>query len=363
MTKPFGRPTSTRRHIARGVLGGFAVIGRAQFRPTAISLAAGAGSFALTGTAAALRLGKRIVAGAGSFVLTGTDVALNKGKRLVAGAGSFAVTGTAVSLLMSRKIVAAAGSFALTGQTVNLNKGQRLGAAAGSYALTGTAATPKQARKIAAAAAAYALTGTAATLTKASRSFTFVGSTTSNASTIDISGTGRQAGDFGVLLDYARGSSGAPAAATPSGHTQAATQSGGFGRVSITSKVLTGSEASLTGMNGDTANKKVYLVFRPTVAINTVAYNAGGAEVTNNNPAQQTIDPTAETTAVILVGEMGSSGTVSPRSTSPAMDEVANGTTQYGHYKIYNSSPASHTYDMDDEGNDNGMISGYFEFT
>lgn len=196
------------------------------------------------------------------------------------------------------------------------------------------------------------------------RTFTFVGSTTSSASTINISGTGLQSGDFGVLLDYATDGGGAPAAATPSGHTQAATSAGTFARVSITYKVLTGAEGSLTGMNGGGNKRKIYLVFRPSTAISTVTYNAGGAEVTGGNPTSKTSDPSAETTATIIVGEMASSGAISPRTVSPAMDEVVGGSTaHYGHYKIYNTSPASHSYDMDDEGNDNGIIVGYFEFT
>lgn len=200
------------------------------------------------------------------------------------------------------------------------------------------------------------------------RTFTFVGSVSAAGPSIDISGTGRAAGDFGVMLDYARHGSSAPAAVTPSGHTQAATvtdnTANSRSRASITYKVLTGSEASLTGIWGGSQNRKIYLVFRPSIAISTVIYTAGGAEATAGNPTGQTIDPSAETTAVILVGEMGSSGAISPRTTSPTMDEVAGSDTlHYGHYLISNNSPASQSYDMDDEGNDNAMISGYFEFT
>lgn len=196
------------------------------------------------------------------------------------------------------------------------------------------------------------------------RTFTFVGSTTSTTSTIDISGTGRQAGDFGVLLDYAYGAS-TPSDVTPSGHTQAAmVTDGSASRATISYKILDGSEGSLTGLNGATAEDKIYLVFRPSTSISTVIYNSAGASIPDTNPALQTIDPTGETSAVILVGQMASNGVIDPRSVSPAMDEVAGGaTSHYAHYKIYNSSPASHTYDMNDEGVNNALMSGYFEFT
>lgn len=192
--------------------------------------------------------------------------------------------------------------------------------------------------------------------------FTFVGSTTSTASTIDISGTGRQAGDFGVLLDYAYGAS-TPSDVTPSGHTQAAmVTDGSASRATISYKILAGSEGSLTGLNGATAEDKIYLVFRPSRTITTPTYNAAGAAIPDTNPSLQTIDPTAEV-AALLVGQMAANAAVSPRSTSPAMDEVVGGaTSHYGHYKIYNSAPASHTYDMDDEGVNNALMSGYFTF-
>ena len=47
---------------------------------------------------------------------------------------------------------------------------------------------------------------------------------------------------------------------------------------------------------------------------------------------------------------------------SPAKDgEVANGTTPYLAYKVYNSSPANVSVDMDDEGDGNTLQSCYIE--
>jgi len=134
----------------------------------------------------------------------------------------------------------------------------------------------------------------------------------------------------------------------------------------ISSKILTGSEGSVTGMNGATENDKIGLVFRPSIAISTVTAHSINGQVGSADPTAQVVDPSAETTAVIIVGVAAHrSATLSFSTFSPAADAtVLNSDSDIiAGYKIYNSSPASTTIDMNDLGSFNWLGSLYFTFT
>lgn len=117
----------------------------------------------------------------------------------------------------------------------------------------------------------------------------FVGATTSSASTIAWPG-GIQAGQLGLLLEVSyNNNSTVPTLVTPSGMSAVGTSqtitSPGGARLSLWSKVLTGSEATLTGMNAAN-NGKFLMVFGRTSgtwgAAASINHSLVGSGVTTN---------------------------------------------------------------------------------
>ena len=107
---------------------------------------------------------------------------------------------------------------------------------------------------------------------------------------------------------------------------------------------------------------KILLVFRPDAPITTAAHADPDQFTGNGIPAAQTVTASGGTPPLIVFGAYSSSGTINPRTMSPAKNgEVANGTTRYIAWKIYNSSPANVSVDMDDEGDGNTLQSCYIE--
>lgn len=192
--------------------------------------------------------------------------------------------------------------------------------------------------------------------------FSFVDSAVSSGSTIVIPATARK-GDFAILVDGAVGAS-TPTSVTPTGWATDANITSALTRVMISRKVLvTGDSGStITGMNGGIGDNKVMVVFRPSASILTVLPSTPTGESTSGDPGSQTIEMVNATTPVIGLAHFFSSGAINPRTNSPSMTEISNGTDQYVHYIIYNSSPLTHTIDMDDEGN-NTLQGIYYEFT
>lgn len=388
----------TRRHLHRGVLGGWAIIDRTQFTDASLALAAAAGTFALTGTAiallmsrrlvasggsftlsgqtAALLVGRAIAAGAGAFALTGSDAGLNlpAAKTIVAGPGSFAVTGTSAALLQARKVAASAGSFAVSGVAATLKAAKRAVAAAGSFALTGTDASVKLARKVVAAAGSFALTGTAVTLTKSSPlTFTYIGKCVSQGAALNFSSLDAgaiAAGDLLLYNQFARTGAGGLSLVTPSGFAEGANYASGTTlRGQITYKLSSGSEGSVTGMDGGSDDQKIGLVFRPSRAISTVTFNATTGECTTGNPASKSVAISGTGSyPALLYGFMAArtGGTITPTVTPNTMTENDVGVgdkSAMTHHLIYDSAAADLTaYDMADI-SDQCIYAGYITFT
>lgn len=203
-------------------------------------------------------------------------------------------------------------------------------------------------------------------------SFTFVGYAITDVHVLDLTSLSAgaiAAGDLCVICDWARdlpGGTATPSTVTPSGFTRLITTSIGTATACkgiISAKILDGSETTVSTMN-DSEDGAVGLVFRPDQPFTAYAAQGMNGEATQGNPASQTIAANeASTTPVILIGHMAARGTISPRSVSPAMDEIADGTSHYVHYKIYNTAPQAHTYDMDLEIEANVMQSLYLTFT
>ena len=203
-----------------------------------------------------------------------------------------------------------------------------------------------------------------------SLTWTFVGSCQSVATALDFSALSAgtiQANDVALFIDYA-GDLDPPTAVTPSGFTNIVNTSGENepgARAMASWKKLAGSEASVAGMSAGGGFSKLGLVFRPSIDFTTLTVSTPqNSGVTNANPAAITVDPSAETIPVVLIG-IGAVylGTVAFSTASPAFDAqiaIIDNDMRVG-YKIYNSSPLSHSIDINDLGHANWLAGFYFE--
>jgi hypothetical protein len=179
-------------------------------------------------------------------------------------------------------------------------------------------------------------------------------------------------GDMLVLLDSAGNVlAAAPSTVVPSGFTSIVNTTGSDGGVTnyrqiASYKLADGSEASssLTGMASNAGIvRKVLLVFRPDVPASTLTPADPDGQATTGNPTSQTVTASGGTPPLGVFGCYGSDGTaISPRTMSPAKDGEVNSTTGcYFAWKIYNTSPAAVSVDMDDEGSMNILQSFYVQ--
>jgi hypothetical protein len=191
--------------------------------------------------------------------------------------------------------------------------------------------------------------------------FSFVDSAiNTNVAAITIPVTA-QADDLAVLCQQA--STQATTPVTPSGFTNIANVNGTTAptlRHMVDYKVLSAGDisgGSITGMDGS-ADWKTLLIFRPNRAIVSLSVVSLTAICSDTgDPGAQTITPTA---AGILIGYTGATAT----GTAPSGTLVTNGTlvgnpgtaVQRTYYEIQNSSPASRTLDMPDNGNSNACV-------
>lgn len=195
----------------------------------------------------------------------------------------------------------------------------------------------------------------------AAPSFTFVASGSGSDPSIELPGT-PTAGDLCVIWSFYQWAD-TLAGGTPADFTRLGNNIGVSGHFSeIAAKILVGGETTVTGYNADIDESWIAATFHPSSPITGFAWNSPNEQGTTGNPSAQTI--TAATPPIILLGAMGSSGTINPRTTDPTMDELTSGSDHFGHYFIYNpgDTPVNHSYDMDDEGS-NLLQSGYLTFT
>lgn len=162
------------------------------------------------------------------------------------------------------------------------------------------------------------------------------------------------AGDIAVIVVAGDGAS----IATPSGFTQAYYQDDGTNYHAIYYKICTGSESgtAMAGGVGSELRDRVMLVFRPDATPTTVtATNIGHTTMTNLDPAAVVHTSGSDTAPLVVVGFFSADTAITSESFSPASDGSvdASGSFLAAHYKIYNSSPANITADMNDEGRDN----------
>lgn len=193
----------------------------------------------------------------------------------------------------------------------------------------------------------------------------FVASATANAADITIPASAQE-GDLAILFDSPNGSP-QPSYVLPSGWTELAHETDSdidnTRRTVISRRVLGAGEggASITGMSGSGTSRKIMLVFRPTGSIGAVTRQDYASEWTSGNPAGQTANGASGAVPLIVLAHWRAGNAISPRTASPAVTEVTANNTHFAGYAIYNSSPADHAFDMDDEGGANLLQSFYLE--
>jgi hypothetical protein len=138
---------------------------------------------------------------------------------------------------------------------------------------------------------------------------TVVATATSTAATITVPSSGVQAGDVAFLFDSARNSdnNNIPTNVVPAGWTSldggnGTANSNGF-RTRITAKILVGGDlgGSITGLD-DNQVRKHLLVVRTDAPVVRLVSGTLNYEVTNGNPAPQTVTPPATLNPVLIVG-------------------------------------------------------------
>jgi hypothetical protein len=170
---------------------------------------------------------------------------------------------------------------------------------------------------------------------------------------------GVQAGDLMVLSDFAI-DSGGPTLVTPTDFTNWININLNQGRLAVSYKIATGSETTLTGMDGDLGDDKILAVFRPDAAISTITASTPTGLATTGNPILQSITATAGTLPLIAFGFYTSFSAIDPRTFSPAATaELNSSTIHYFKYQLQNASLADASIDMDDEGSFNALAGGY----
>lgn len=190
----------------------------------------------------------------------------------------------------------------------------------------------------------------------------FRASATSLTSTITVP-SGIQSGDILVLHDTATNATTIPTAVVPTGFTSILNEAFTTQRRTINSyKIANGTESgtTITGMNGANTNAKILLVF--SAKANTVNVKSVNYQCTDADPTSQTITASAGRPALVAIGFIRNLLGNANTTMSPTEDgTVSLASVHYGYYKIYNQSPQNVTFDTNDGGTQNILISYYIE--
>ena len=197
----------------------------------------------------------------------------------------------------------------------------------------------------------------------------FIASSTSSGSDTITAPASINAGDLLLLVDSCFFEQGG---GVPTGFTSITSAISTFVDTLVSYKIADGTEdsSSITGQLGYISYEQVKLMlqFRGSPAISSVTPQDIATQITDGNPTSQTCNAGSGQAPLIVIGSYGSNAPVDPRTFSTTADgEISDsdfhayGMSNYLKYKIYNSSPADTTIDMDDEGIENNLISFYLE--
>jgi hypothetical protein len=203
--------------------------------------------------------------------------------------------------------------------------------------------------------------------------FSVVTTTNGNSATKTIPAEAA-VGDLALLFDTAFSQGGSvPATAVPADFTSLKNDtilgSNGGVRAIVSAKKLVGGDpgSGVTGLSGGTQSRYIFTILRPDAAFVGFTSNDADGQGTSGNPSPQTISAgSAATKPVVVWAHWYGTNFVDPRTASPAMTEVEGSSlAHFAKYKVYNSadSPQDHTVDMDDEGSENILQSGYLTFS
>ena len=193
---------------------------------------------------------------------------------------------------------------------------------------------------------------------------TFIASATSDDSATVTVPASAAVGDLAVLFDYGTETP-LPTKVVPAGYTEATDVTGVQTRLTVSYKVLESGDPGndITGMDTFPNNKAIVVVRRAS-GISTITPSTWNGEIANGDPALQTVSASGGTAPLVVFGcDVAGGGTVSFSTASPAFDdEILNpGDDIIVGYKLYDSSPADHDIDADDNGNRNALVSGWLE--
>ena len=193
----------------------------------------------------------------------------------------------------------------------------------------------------------------------------FVDDATASGSDTITAPASINAGDLLVMLDYHVKPDGG---GLPTGWTQIVNFSSPYVEVTASYRIADGTEdgTTITGWTGGLGGGKIIQQFRGDSPASSVTVQDVESQITDGNPAAQTITASGGTVPLIAFAAYGSADPISPRTFTPAADGETSvsdpGVAEsYMKYKIYNTSPANISADMDDEGFDNSLASFYLE--
>lgn len=178
-------------------------------------------------------------------------------------------------------------------------------------------------------------------------------------------------GDLIVFYQYAGGTFGTPSYVDPGDNF--VTVGGAVGptwsAASLHVKIADGTEsgATITGMNGSWNDDKIVAVFRGNRPFVKVRWATGSfiPEMTDGNPAAQVISSAAALGPIIALALMSSRSSISPRTATPAMQgEIDTGSNNAN--LLYHCMVGDYhdiTVDMDDEGSNQSLMSGFLELS
>jgi hypothetical protein len=203
----------------------------------------------------------------------------------------------------------------------------------------------------------------------ASLTLTYVGSTTyadaAGDGTVDLP-TGTLEGDLLVYYGDVSAGAGTPTDSTPADWAAGPNASQAGLRTKIMAGVAKAGDISageIQGLQSSGTQTAILLAFRPSAAIAAIAwFDTSAPAYTNADPSGQTVNASGGAAPLLVLAGYRSSATIDPRGwTGSTPGAVFADVRRYLLYGIFDSSPADITVDMDDEGNNNQLMSGWLE--
>lgn len=200
-------------------------------------------------------------------------------------------------------------------------------------------------------------------------SLTFIGSTSETGVSDGIIAlhADAAAGDLAIFFNEVGAPSGTPSDYTPTDWVSGPNYAQTGLRAKIMAGLVTSAEATAEEIQGMTSGGQQHgaiVVFRPNNPITSLSFESVSTEgFTSGDPASQALSATGGAAPLVICAWYRSSGTINPRTwtgSTPTEIEVT-ASNRYAKYHAFDSSPSDVTIDMDDEGNNNGLLGCWLE--